>query len=190
MAFIKIYDNFTKPVITTVTYHYNGSTFTRSMTAGENAAEPSGFTFNIPDCTFIGWTDEAGTTTAKTSIPASGNAMTLYCIYKYNDKDLSLEYTNEQGQDVHTAQLDNITTDKYARAMISLELAYEPHSSSYNLRCYGCVVGLTQSHRGSQRAMQPITSNGSITLTGKTDSEHTQVGTASVVVYGNTICES
>ena len=54
--------------------------------------------------------------------------------------------------------------------MISLELVYEPHSSSYNLRCYGCVVGLTQSHRGSQRAMQPITSNGSITLTGNSQS--------------------
>lgn len=69
-----------------VTYICNGTTYVEKIPIGENAANPSGFVFPVEGATFNGWTDTQGSLTPIATIPATGQPMTLYAIWKWNDK--------------------------------------------------------------------------------------------------------
>lgn len=69
-----------------VTYICNGTTYTEKIPIGENAANPSGFVFPVEGATFNGWTDTQGSLTPIATIPATGQPMTLYAIWKWDDK--------------------------------------------------------------------------------------------------------
>lgn len=72
-----------------VTYICNGSRYTEEIDEGSNAARPSGFSFNVPNAKFIGWTSIPNSTNPVSNIPATGEPMTLYAIWKYDDVVIS-----------------------------------------------------------------------------------------------------
>lgn len=71
-----------------VTYIYANLSTQEEVDEGDNCATK---TVTISDATFLGWTDTRGATTPVDEILATGDPMTLYAIYKYDDTVLSTD---------------------------------------------------------------------------------------------------
>ena len=68
-----------------VSYICNGQTYMQEIDEGDNAVNPSGFVFPVSDAQLLGWTTDPNSTTPMQEIVSTGDPMTVYAIWKYND---------------------------------------------------------------------------------------------------------
>lgn len=124
-----------------VTYYVNGVVYKEEVEDGESVLSPTSFTPSVSGATFLGWSESKSSTSVLTSKVMNGEPITLYGVYTYTNKSVSVNngiyFTNEYPERSHTF-ISGIDSSKYYAISVYIDASLRNYyeSTYYNSEMY------------------------------------------------------
>lgn len=126
-----------------VTYVANGIKYTESVNSGQSVLSPNSFTLSKSGTTFVGWSEDSSSTDVLTSKVAEEKDITLYAVWKYNDKTMRSFSANQTiGSYPSFPNAEYADSSKYEAIRIETSGCYLVFSLHKEANTYGTSMQL------------------------------------------------